>query len=421
MRGRWWIVLLFLLTANLSQAEFRFPMPEFSSGYTYPAVRTPEPENQRPFLDVIALAGALVLASYLVLKRRSRAGIYLLTIFSVGYFGFWRKGCVCSVGSVQNVAAGLFHSDFGVPAVVMVFFALPLLFALFFGRVFCAAVCPLGAIQELVAVKPVRLPQTVEKALGFIPYIYLGLAVLSVAMGAGFIICQYDPFVGFFRLGAGFDMLLVGSLLLVLGVFVARPYCRFLCPYGVLLGWMSRFSKYHASVTPSFCTQCRLCEDACPYNAIAYPSSPPSEPREKGMKRLAILLLVLPLLIAAGAGAGTLLREPLSRLHPKVRLAERLAGEELGRYREEVIETETFRASEQPAEDLYREVQVLKAGFARGGAWLGAFLGLVLGSKLIAYSLVRVRTDYEPDRGACLSCGRCYKYCPVLTEQEEPS
>ena len=38
-----------------------------------------------------------------------------------------------------------------VPLAVVAFFALPLVFALFFGRTFCAAVCPLGAVQELVA------------------------------------------------------------------------------------------------------------------------------------------------------------------------------------------------------------------------------------------------------------------------------
>jgi len=420
MKLRWWTLWPAWLPAASSFGEFRFPMPEFATGYTHPAVHTPLPANAMGLWDLGVLALALCLSAFLVLKRRSRREIFLLTLFCLVYFGFWRDGCVCAVGSLQNVAAGLFHADFGVPWIVLGFFALPLVFALFFGRVFCAAVCPLGAIQEAVAVKPVKVPPVVEKTLGFFPTVYLGLTVLSVAMGAGFIICQYDPFVGVFRLGASFNMFLFGGLMLLLGIWVARPYCRFLCPYGVLLNWMSRLSKWHTAITPSSCIQCRLCEDSCPYNAILYPEPKPHEARRGGTRRLVRMLAVLPLLVAVGAGVGALLREPLSRLHPTVRLAERVAGEDLGRFTETTIETEAYRASDQPAEELFREAQTLKAGFGRGGVWLGAFLGLMIGGKLVAYSLVRTRSDYEPDRGACFSCGRCYKFCPVPKEFQEP-
>ncbi|MHC5086583.1 MAG: 4Fe-4S binding protein, partial [Planctomycetota bacterium] len=40
----------------------------------------------------------------------------------------------------------------------MVFFFSPLVFTLFFGRSFCAAVCPLGVIQDLVLLRPLKVP-----------------------------------------------------------------------------------------------------------------------------------------------------------------------------------------------------------------------------------------------------------------------
>jgi len=169
----------FVLTV---QAEFRFPMPEFASGYTHPAVHTQMPDNSMVGWDVAVLALTMVLATLLILKRRSRREIFMLTLFSVAYFGFWRRGCICSVGSLQNIAAGILHPDFGVPVTVLIFFALPLVFSLLFGRVFCAAVCPLGAIQEAVAVKPVHIPKSTEKALSIFPYISLGLTILSIGM-----------------------------------------------------------------------------------------------------------------------------------------------------------------------------------------------------------------------------------------------
>jgi NosR/NirI family nitrous oxide reductase transcriptional regulator len=408
------LILLLAFFAVPAGAEFRFPMPEFASGHQHPPVHTPLPSNALAGRDMVVLLTVLTLAAIFVLKRRSRREIFLLTLFSLLYFGFWRNGCVCSVGSVQNVAAGLCNSAFGVPLTVLVFFAAPLIFALLFGRVFCAAVCPLGAIQEAVAVKPVTVPPAVEKVLSIVPYIYLGLAMLSVVMGAGFIICRYDPFVGFFRMGASPGMLVAGGLLLVLGIFIARPYCRFLCPYGVLLNWASKLSRRHATITPADCIQCGLCSDSCPYNAIRKPMSAAApESRSKGARRLGLLILLIPVLVLIGSGTGGLLREPLSRMHPTVRLAERIAGEELGRYKGVTIESSAFRASDIPNEKLFAWAVELKDGFGRGGKWLGALIGLVIGCKLIAVSILRKRTDYEPDRGTCYSCGRCFKFCPV--------
>ena len=99
---------------------------------------------------------------------------------------------------------------------------LPLLFALLFGRVFCAAVCPLGAMQDVFVVKPLKLPPWLEQALGLLPYVYLGLAVLFAATGAGFVICRFDPFVSFFRLSGNVYILGLGACFLLVGMFIAR-------------------------------------------------------------------------------------------------------------------------------------------------------------------------------------------------------
>ena len=98
---------------------------------------------------------ALSLASYFALVTRSRRHLLVLTIASLLWFGFWRKGCVCPIGATQNVALAMVDATYVVP-LGGAFFVLPLVFTLFFGRTFCAAVCPLGAVQELVAVRSSR-------------------------------------------------------------------------------------------------------------------------------------------------------------------------------------------------------------------------------------------------------------------------
>lgn len=408
-------VCLALVCLQVSAAEFRFPMPEFESGYQRPAMHTPPPSLTSPVVDVVVLTACLSLSAWLVLRRRSRPGVIALAVFSLCYFGFYRKGCVCSVGALQNVLNALIGDGLAVPLVVSVFFVLPILFALFFGRVFCAAVCPLGAVQEVCAVHPVQVPKPADAVLGLFAYAYLGVTVLGLATGSGFLICRYDPFVGFFRQGGSFNMLLAGGVLLAAGIFVARPYCRYLCPYGVLLRWASLLARRHAAITPGACIQCRLCEASCPYHAIVYPTPAGApEPRNAGTRRLARLLIIAPVVVLVLAGAGYAAHGFLARLHPTVWLADRIAEEEAGQAAAGPnIDTDTFRAGNASVADLYAQASEIEGRFRWPSALFGAFMGLVICARLFRYSVVRRTTDYEIDRGACVSCARCFPYCPV--------
>lgn len=265
--------LVLLITGMSALGVERFPPPDFTSGYqlptnTFPVLRP----GWMQYVDVAVLVAALSVAAWILLRKRSRKGMFLLSAFSLVYFGFYRGGCICPIGSIQNVALAVAQSGYALPITVALFFALPLIFSLFFGRVFCGGVCPLGAIQDVVLVKPVTLPNWVDRTLGMIPFLYLGGAVLYAVTNTMFPICRYDPFVSFFRLSGSFYMLLAGGIVLVIAAFIGRPYCRFLCPYGALLGVFSRFSWKRAGITPDKCITCNLCETSCPFGAIRSPT-----------------------------------------------------------------------------------------------------------------------------------------------------
>lgn len=265
--------LLVSVAPSAVAAAPRFPPPDFESGYQLPQTAYPGARaTWKEVADVAVLAGALSVAAWLALKKRSRNGMLALSVFSLAYFGFYRGGCICPVGAIQNVTLALADSRYAVPVTAVLFFAMPLLFALLFGRVFCGGVCPLGAIQDLALLRPVAVPLALQNALGALPVIYLGAAVLFSALDTMHLICRYDPFVAFFRLGGQFHMLVAGGAILLASVFIGRPYCRFLCPYRVLLGLCSRVAWRHATITPDECVVCSLCEGQCPFGAIRKPT-----------------------------------------------------------------------------------------------------------------------------------------------------
>jgi len=263
-------------------AQYQRKPPDFGGTYSFPTPAHPEPRGSWVHaLDIAMLAGGLLLGAWLILKRRSRNGVLILSIGAVAYFGFYRKGCICPIGAIQNVTLSLVDGRYMISLGVIAFFFLPLAAALLFGRVFCGGVCPLGAVQDLVLLWPKRVPQKLDKALSWLAYVYLGLAVLfagwglhlkigawQLQVGRRFIICEWDPFIDLFRISGPFHMLAIGAGFILAGMFIGRPYCRWLCPYGGILSILSRFAWKNVQITPDKELDCGLCSEACPYGAI---------------------------------------------------------------------------------------------------------------------------------------------------------
>ena len=405
--------IYWILAGLPASAASRFPKPDFETDYVADKVPNPAPDFAvSPLMDVLILAAALCVAVFLIRKVRNRRWILFFGLICLGWFGFIRNGCFCPVGTIQNVALSL-SAGVRLPLAVALFFALPLIFALLFGRVFCSVVCPLGALQEFFVVKPLRVPKALDAVLRIVPLIVLCLGVVCVINGAGYLICRTDPFVGLFRQSAALPMLLTGMGVLLVGSVVARPYCRYFCPYGVLLEFCSSLSWKPVEITTGDCVNCRLCVGMCPVGAIDAPRPTLSDKvRGRQFKQFVYLLVFLPMIIAFGTGTGYLAGPGVARLHPHN------------------IMVENWINTDEKDHDLYPAIEAFKrnggdlseaelvadeivSGFRRDCMWSGAFIGLILGLRLLSLSKLQGRKVHQTNGARCVACGRCFAVCPA--------
>jgi ferredoxin len=240
--------------------------------------------------------------------------------------------------------------------------------------------------------------------------------VLFAATGSTFIICRIDPFIPIFRISGSLVSLLLSAAFLAAALFVGRPYCRFLCPYGALLKLAAGVARWRVRVTPDFCTQCKLCAESCPFGVIAEPSTavvtPKSLPVER--RRFLALLALLPVLVVVGGFTGVRFGEVAARVNPNVRLAAQFIANQNGadlQFSDKADELAFIRAQHSAAA-LLPVAEAALQRFRVGGAIFGAWVGLVIGARLLAFAAGRKRTDYEPERTGCFACARCFSFCP---------
>src|SRR5439155_23765111 len=140
--------------------------------------------------------------------------------------------------------------------------------------------CPVGTISEYLwrlghqtFGRTFRLPRRLDIGLRSLKYILLGLfsyAVVSMPVPAirAFLEGPYGivddvKMLNFFRY-LGLTGGIVVALLVVASVFVQNFWCRYMCPYGALMGLVSLASPLRIRRAASLCIDCGTCAKAGP-------------------------------------------------------------------------------------------------------------------------------------------------------------
>ena len=181
----------------------------------------------------------------------------------------------CPLGSLQSF---LGSRPFLIPYYVV---GLLVFFGALLGRAVCGFLCPMGWIQELIAFVPVPKKNRfrLDRPLRKLKYLVLAATVLLpffIARTPLFCkyVCPSGTTAALFLAAASSQVRsMLGSLftwklgvliaLIVLSLFIWRPFCKYLCPLGALYGFFNRFALYRGSVDESACTRCGKCAAVC--------------------------------------------------------------------------------------------------------------------------------------------------------------
>lgn len=389
-------------------AQARFPAPEFEN-YILPQLQLETFIRDPIVWRVSALLFFLAVTGLCFYRWRSAKAMRLLALAGVVIFGFLFTACPCPVGMFQNLLAAFVH-DHPLGYGLLLLFAIPLATALFFGRLFCAGACPLGAVQELLHWKSIQIPLPVDRALRLIPIALFLLIVVAVVAGMTFPLCSLDPYLPLFLWSSSIPTV----AFLLLGLFVSRPFCRYVCPYGVLLRLFSLVAWKTPAITVKTCITCRLCEQGCPNGAVLPPEdAPTADVQARGVRRLSRLIALLPLALCLGGLLGWFAAPIISGHHPAVRL---LADIETHQTNDAV---EAFETSGTPLAQLQNEVVQVRHIFDWGMPLAGVLLAGVVMAELIAENRRRKESrSYTIDPSLCFCCGRCYAACPLNRKRE---
>lgn len=227
--------------------------------------------NKRLLVVVLSLFLATALAGILVEYPKLRNLRYLFLLASLAVVGFGFGGsCPCMLKSFDNTLLFITGNEVKWASLVLFIGLIPLTYV--FGRVWCGWICHFGALQEFIHKNSKwnfwKTPKA-QKVLFGAQIGVFAIWVLWLLIAQTSYICKYDPFVKIFNLNInGIVNYIIVGFLIVLSLFVNRPFCRAICPIGFVLGWVARIPYARRLHIKDFCIGCSKCKTRCDKGAI---------------------------------------------------------------------------------------------------------------------------------------------------------
>ncbi len=187
---------------------------------------------------------------------------------------------LCPFGGVVTLynlfTLGTFIKKIHMSAVILM--SIIFILAILFGPMFCGWVCPLGTVEEWIGKAGRKLfknkynnfvPKKLDRILRYLRYIVLIWVVYMTSISGYLLFDKIDPYNALFSFWseeAAPSAIIVLVVTLTLSLFVERPWCKYACPYGALLGISNKFRIFKIKRNENTCISCKKCGHSCPMN-----------------------------------------------------------------------------------------------------------------------------------------------------------
>jgi len=187
---------------------------------------------------------------------------------------------LCPFGGVvsiyQNLVSGTFVKKIHESSFILMWIVFALSLAA--GPVFCGWVCPFGSFQEWIGKLGHKtigkrfnrfVPARLDSILRHLRYLVLAWVIIITAATGVLVFEAYDPYYALFNLWSGevaLSGIVILALVILLSLFVERPFCKYACPYGAVLGVFNLFRVFSIRRNAETCISCGACDKACPMN-----------------------------------------------------------------------------------------------------------------------------------------------------------
>lgn len=160
----------------------------------------------------------------------------------------------------------------------LVIMAIVIVMSILFGPIFCGWICPLGTFQEWLGKLGKKIfknkynnfiPYKYDKYMRYFRYIFLTWVLYVTYTSGKLLFNNIDPYHALFNFWAGevaVQAIVILIIIVLVSIFIERPWCKYLCPFGAILGLTNLFRIFKIRRDKDKCVNCKNCSKGCPMN-----------------------------------------------------------------------------------------------------------------------------------------------------------
>lgn len=231
-------------------------------------------KNKHKIRAIVQIIFFLLIGLIAVNKTLTEYGVSIPFVSTASLHALCPFGGVVTLYNLLTV--GTFVQKIHASSVILM--ALVFVLAVLFGPVFCGWVCPFGTFQEWIGKLGSKIfkkkynnivPKKLDKVLRYFRYVVLFAVVYITAKSGYLMFANIDPYNALFTFWTGevaLQAMIILGVTIALSLIIERPWCKYACPYGALLGLSNLIRIFKIKRNSDTCISCKKCDKSCPMN-----------------------------------------------------------------------------------------------------------------------------------------------------------